>query len=81
MPDKTYKNETRIPMPLYIRKTRQQCNESATLLYFFAGLAIAFADIAAIAHFANSVVESIVLGILLIPTAVFVTLCASKLRE
>ena len=56
-------------------------NETTVLSYFFAGTAIAFADIIAIAHFAHSVVESVILGLLLVPTAVFVTLCASKLRE
>jgi len=56
-------------------------NETSTLAYFFAGTAIMFADIAALAHFAHTIVESVVLGLLLVPTAVFVTLCASKIRE
>lgn len=56
-------------------------NETSTLFYFFFGTGIMFADIAALAHFAHTVVESVILGILLVPTAVFVTLCASKIRE
>ena len=54
---------------------------TSTLFYFFFGTGIMFADIAALAHFAHTVVESVILGILLVPTAVFVTLCASKIRE
>jgi len=56
-------------------------NYKNEMAYFFAGIAIMFADITALAHFAHTVVESVVLGILLVPTAVFVTLCASKIRE
>ena len=55
--------------------------KNETLFYFFFGTGIMFADIAALAHFAHTVVESVVLGLLLVPTAVFVTLCASKIRE
>jgi hypothetical protein len=85
MPHRTYKGRNAIRLaeftPAWLNNpdlpenTRKR-SRSVAALWLFAGIAILVCDGLALAHFANNYAESLVLGILTIPSAAFVILCA-----
>lgn len=90
MPHNTHKRDTRIRLnefqsawldnPDLPENTRKR-SRSVAALWLFAGIVILICDGLALAHFANNYVESLILGILTIPSAAFVILCALEARK
>jgi hypothetical protein len=86
MPEKTYKRDTRIIQPAwldnpYLPENTLKRTRLTAAIWLTIGVIILICDGLALAHFADNYVEALILGVLTVPSSIFVILCALEARK